>query len=102
MATFQERLDELVALAANAGRLAAEYDNLRTQGWLDGHMSGLDAAAAFLIERAVQWFREGKDHDASRLRYLALEMLEKLRPEMEERSKQHAQDHPILIQDDID
>ena len=76
------------------------YDNLRTQGWLDGHASGLDAAAEFLRERAVKLFREGKDDEATRLRRLAEEMVKALRPQMERRSKEHAKNHPIVIEDE--
>jgi hypothetical protein len=73
------------------------YDNLRTQGWLDGHMSGLDLAFGFLVERAVVLFRNQKDEDATRLRRLAEEMVQALRPQMEERSREHAQNFPIVI-----
>jgi hypothetical protein len=76
------------------------YDNLRTQGWLDGHASGLDAAAEFLRERAVKLFRDGKDDEAVQLRRLAGEMVKELRPQMEERSKEHAKTHPIVIEDE--
>ena len=76
------------------------YDNLRTQGWLDGHVSGLDIAAEFLRERAVKLFRDGKDDEATRLRRLLEEMVKELRPQMEERSKGHAKNHPIIIDDE--
>jgi hypothetical protein len=76
------------------------HDNLRTQGWLDGRASGLDAAAEFLRERAVQLFRDGKDDEATRLRRLAEEMVKELRPQMEERSKEHAENHPIVVEDE--
>jgi hypothetical protein len=80
--------------------IRCSYDNLRTQGWLDGHMSGLDAAAEFLRERAVKLFRDGKDDEATRLRRLAEEMVKELRPQMEERSREHAENHPIIIDDE--
>jgi hypothetical protein len=73
------------------------YDNLRTQGWLDGHASGLDVAFGFLVERAVALFRDRKDEDATRLRRLADEMVQALRPQMEERSREHAQDFPVVV-----
>lgn len=76
------------------------YDNLKTQGWLDGHVSGLMAAAEFLRERAVTLFRDGKDDEATRLRRLAEEMVKGLRPQMEERSREHARNHPIIIEDE--
>lgn len=74
------------------------YDNLRTQGWLTGHVSGLDAAAEFLREKAVALFRAGRDDEATRLRRLADEMVKELRPQMEQRAKQHAKEHPIIIE----
>ena len=77
------------------------YDNLRTQGWLDGHASGLVAAVEFLRERAVKLFRDGKDDEATRLRRLSEEMVKNLRPQMEERSKEHAKNHPIVIEDEV-
>lgn len=78
------------------------YDNLKTQGWLNGHASGLDVAAEFLRERAVKLFRDGKDEEATRLRRLAEEMVKELRPQMEERSKEHARNYPILVEGDRD
>lgn len=76
------------------------YDHLRTQGYLDGHGSGLDAAAEFLRERAVQLFRDGKDEEATRLRRLSEEMVRELRPQMEERSRCHAREFPIVLAGD--
>jgi hypothetical protein len=72
------------------------YDNLKTQGWLSGHSSGLDQAAAFICERAVALFRAGKDDEASRMRRLAEDMVKELRPQMEQRTKDHAKNHPII------
>jgi hypothetical protein len=72
------------------------YDNLKTQGWLDGHACGLDKAAEFMRERAVELFRAGKDDEASRLRRLAEDMVKTLRPQMERRAKDHAKNYPII------
>jgi hypothetical protein len=74
------------------------YDNIRTQGWLSGHASGLDAAAEYLHERAVKLFRDGKDEEATRLRRLAEDMVKELRPQMEKRTKDHAKEHPAVIE----
>lgn len=87
------------AILTDEAGIRYSYDNLRTQGWLDGHASGLDAAAEFLRERAVRMFRDGKDEEATRLRRLAEEMVKELRPQMEERSKEHAKSYPIVIED---
>lgn len=73
------------------------YDNLKTQGWLEGHTNGLDAAAEYLRERAVKLFRDGKDAEATRLRSLADDMVKELRPQMEKRATDHAKIHPIII-----
>ena len=74
------------------------YSNLKTQGWLEGHVGGIEAAAEFLHERAVKLFREGKDAEATRLRCLAEDMVKALRPQLEARAKHHATDHPIVIE----
>lgn len=74
------------------------YDNLRTQGWLDGHISGLNAAAEYLRELAVTLFRDGKDDKAVYLRRMADDMVNALRPQMEKRSKDHAKECPIIIE----
>jgi hypothetical protein len=74
------------------------FNNIRTQGWLNGHTSGLDAAVAWLKEHAVMLFREGKDEAASNLRKLADNMDRALRPEMEERAKRHKKEFPAVIE----
>lgn len=73
------------------------YGNIKTQGWLSGHASGLDAAE-YLRERAVKLFRDGKDDEATRLRRLAEDMVKELRPHMEKRAKDHAKEHPAVIE----
>jgi len=74
------------------------YDNIKTQGWLSGHIAGLNAAAEFLREEAVTLFRAGEDEKASKLRRLADEMVKKLRPEMERRCKNHEKECPVIIE----
>jgi hypothetical protein len=88
-----------VILTDEAG-VRYSYENLRTQGWLDGHASGLESAADFLLDRAVKLFRDGKDDEAVRLRRLAEEMVKDLRPQMERNSEAHVQNHPIVIEDE--
>jgi hypothetical protein len=73
------------------------FENIRTQGWLNGHVSGLDAAVEWLKER-VLLFREGKDEAAVNLRRLADDMDQALRPVMEKRAKQHAREFPAVIE----
>lgn len=73
------------------------YDNLRTQGWLDGHASGLDEAAKWLRERAVTLFGAGRDEEATRMRKLSEDMVKELQPRMEARAKRHEKEFPIVI-----
>ena len=74
------------------------FDNIKTQGWLDGHVSGLDAAVGWLKERAVALFREGKDEAASSLRRTADAMDRALRSDMEQRAKRHSKEFPAVIE----
>lgn len=73
------------------------YSNLKTQGWLEGQPCGLDAAASFLQERAVDLFRQKKDSEAMSLRSLAEEMVKKLKPDMQKRAELHAKECPIIL-----
>lgn len=74
------------------------FDNIRTQGWLNGHASGLSAAVEWLKERAVVLFREGKDESATNLRKLADDMDRALRPVIEQRAKRHEREFPAVIE----
>jgi hypothetical protein len=76
------------------------FENIRTQGWLEGHTSGLDAAVTWLKERAVTLFRHGKDADAKNLRLLAEDMDRALRTAMEANSKRHEREHPGRVEDE--
>lgn len=73
------------------------YDNIRTQGWLNGHASGLDQVLDFLHERAVKLFRERKDNEAIAMRALADDLHRELRAKMTERADQHEREHPALL-----
>jgi hypothetical protein len=74
------------------------FNNIRTQGWLNGHTSGLSDAVTWLKERAVVLFREGKDESAIHLRRLADDMEHALRPVMEQRAKRHEREFPAVIE----
>ncbi|HSX22848.1 MAG TPA: hypothetical protein VLE97_08765 [Gaiellaceae bacterium] len=74
------------------------FSNIKTQGWLNGHTSGLDAAVGWLKERAVKLFRDGKDDAATNLRKLADQMDRELRPDMEARAKRHEKEFPAVIE----
>lgn len=76
------------------------FSNIKTQGWLNGHTSGLDAAVSWLKERAVTLFREGKDEAATNLRKLADQMDRELRPDMEARAKRHEREFPAVVESD--
>lgn len=72
------------------------YSTIRTQAWLEGQPSGLDAAASWLMDRAVTMFREG-DPKAEWLRHLAKTMKEELEPRMRKAAKEHARDYPEQV-----
>lgn len=70
------------------------FDNIKTQGWLDGHRPGMERAAMYLRDRAVEEFKRGHDNAATALRNLANEMEKTLGEEMDKRAAQHAVDYP--------
>lgn len=74
------------------------YDNIRTQGWLNGHVEGLRCAVTFLREKAAVLFQQEKDEEAVRMRNLATEMLRVLEPQMELRAKDHEKQHPMKLE----
>lgn len=74
------------------------FNNIRTQGWLNGHASGLKACVEWLKERSVVLFRTGKDDAAINLRKLADDMDRALRPVMEENAKRHEHEFPAVIE----
>lgn len=81
-------------IMTDADGVKYSYENIKTQGWLDGHESGLDAAIGWLNERAVTLFRNGKDELAVSMRRLAEDMDRALRLAMQERSKRHRIEFP--------
>jgi len=78
------------------------FDNIKTQGWLNGHASGLSAATDWLKERAVTLFRDGKDEAATNLRKLADDMQRALLPVMEQRAQRHEREFPYVIESDAE
>lgn len=74
------------------------YDRIQTQGYLSGHVVGLDAAARWLRDRAVVLFRHGRDDLAKQLRDLADQMVHDLRPDMEAAAQQYEHDFPAVIE----
>lgn len=73
------------------------YENIRTQGWLDGHKRGLEFAAGWLRERAVELFRCGLDEKAKELRELATKMETTLGAEFDQQSSRHRTEHPEMM-----
>lgn len=84
-------------LTASDGVTKYSFDNIKTQGWLNGHRCGLDAASSYLKELAVQLFKDGKDSEAIAMRKLADSIVTKLGPEMDARAKRHAEEYPMII-----
>jgi hypothetical protein len=75
------------------------YENLKTQGWLEGHSSGLDAAANYLKDLAVELFKSGKDTEAMAMRKLAEKMVQDLEPDMRKRAIAHEHNFPADVTD---
>lgn len=73
------------------------YENIRTQGWLDGHRPGIEMAAGWFRERAVELFRCGLDERARELRQLAETMEKELYTKVDLRSAEHRTDHPEML-----
>lgn len=76
------------------------YDNIKTQGWLEGHFSGLEIAANYLKDLAVKLFQEAKHDKAIYLQKLADDMVKELEPKMRSRAKLHEKEFPDLIKDE--
>jgi hypothetical protein len=69
------------------------YDNIRGASYAWGKSAGAEETAVFLIEKAVNLFRSGKDAEAIHLRDVALEIrttfVEKLRQQAGAHEKQY-------------
>ena len=76
------------------------YENLKTQGWLEGHYSGLDHAIIWLKDHAVKLFQAGQHDQAIKMQKLADEMQKALEPGMRKRAKDHEKDFPVVIIDE--
>jgi hypothetical protein len=73
------------------------YENIKTQGWLDGHEAGLDQAVEWLNTQAVSAFKAGDDSIAISLRQLAKQMRSELEPAMKRRAAEHERDFPGIV-----
>jgi len=74
------------------------YDNLSTQKWLDGHRPGALAVVAWLREKAVDLFRQGKDDAAVQLRKLAEDATKEVIPKLEAQASEHLVEFPIQLE----
>ena len=73
------------------------YENLRTQGWLDGHKPGVEMAVGWLRNEAIQLFTYGQDERAIALRKMAERMEVELVKIVDERAKEHRTAYPEMV-----
>jgi hypothetical protein len=73
------------------------YENIMTQGWLEGHAPGAEFIAGIINVRAQKCFSEGNDKDAFLLRSLAREILDLHVPTMKLKAEQNAKQHPEIV-----
>lgn len=74
-----------------------DLEHLSTQKWLDGHVSGLDAAVGWLNNEAVRKFQARDTKDALALQVLADRMLNEMRPVLLKAADAHHKDYPSEI-----
>lgn len=73
------------------------YDNIKTQGWLNGQPSGAEQLCEWLINKSVEMFKDGRIDDATKLRALALEAKSKVVPALKANAERHKKEHPEQI-----
>ena len=76
------------------------FDNIKTQGYLDGHSPRVAAAVNWLRNKSVDLFRVKKDQEAIMIRDLADELLAKVDPGVREHAKRHSREYPIILDDE--
>lgn len=76
------------------------FDNIRTQGYLDGHAPGAEAVAAYIKKKATEAFSAGNDKEAFLLRKLAEDIVKDVVQVMVTRAKEHEKLHPEKIADE--
>ncbi len=79
---------------------AWSFDNIKTQGWLDGRAACLDTVDSWLKNRAVELFKAGKDSEAVAMRTLAYDIVKALEPELRQAARNHERDFPAQISKD--
>ena len=77
------------------------YDNIKNQGWLDGHMGGTDQVIAFINAKAVSLFSQRKHEAAREMQNLGDEILRDVRSAQETRAKEHRKEYPEILKVDV-
>lgn len=75
------------------------FENLRTQGWLDGHAPGLEAGAVWLNDQATELFKKGDHEAAIKMQKLSREMVAAVKPVLEASAKRHEKEHPYQLEE---
>ncbi len=69
-------------------------DNLCSQKWLEGQVTGAEAVAAWLLNESVERFRQRKDDEAHELRNLADRINKELVPKLTKAASDHETKYP--------
>jgi hypothetical protein len=87
------------AILKDAKGVRHSYDNIKTQGFLEGHAPGARAVISFIKEKATKAFVEDNDKEAMLLRSLAKEIENRLVQPMLNRATVNKVDHPETLED---
>jgi hypothetical protein len=82
----------------DANGVKYSYDNIGTQGFLEGHAPGAQAVIIFIKEKATKAFSEDNDKEAMLLRSLAKEIEKNIVPPMLRRASTHKIDYPEKVE----
>lgn len=85
--------DELRDAAGNV----YSYDAIKINGYLEGHAVGLDAGIGYLARAAAEAFTRGDDDSAVKLRRLATEIKEQVRPKLVTAYEEHKARYPDML-----
>lgn len=75
------------------------FENIKTQGYLDGHLGGLERCIQFLEQKSVELFKRRKHQAAISLQEIAVEMSGALNAEMRDACAKHMRQHPEKLRD---